>query len=107
TTRAGVPILLKHVANVQVGSAFKYGDAIVNGQQGVEIIVSKQPWVDTLDVTKNVEQAVDQLRKTMPPDVHLFYIFRQADFIERSIGNMLSAIAGGGVLVVIVLLVFL
>jgi CzcA family heavy metal efflux pump len=106
-TRAGVPVLLKHVASVQISGAFKYGDAVVNGEPGVEIIVSKQPWVDTLDVTKRVEKAVDQVRKSLPPDVQVFYIFRQADFIERSIGNMFQAIATGGALVVLVLLLFL
>jgi nickel/cobalt tolerance cation efflux system protein len=107
TTREGVPVLLKHVANVQIGSAFKYGDAVVNGKPGVEMIVSKQPWVDTLDVTRRVEAALDQVRTTLPPDIHVFYIFRQADFIERSIGNMVQAIVTGGVLVVLILLIFL
>lgn len=107
TTRGGVPVLLKHVARVEAGPAFKYGDAVVNGSPGIELIVSKQPWVDTLDVTKRVEAAMATLKENLPPDVHVFYIFRQADFIERSISNMLSAILTGGVLVVVVLLLFL
>lgn len=107
TSRNGTPVLLRHVASIEIGPAFKIGDAVINGQPGVEIIVSKQPWVDTLDVTHRVENAITELKKSLPPDLQLIYIFRQASFIEKSISNVLSAITTGGMMVVIVLLFFL
>ncbi len=106
-TYQGTPILLKHVADVRLGPAFKYGDAVINGRQGVEIVISKQPSIDTLDVTRRVEQALDELKKGLPEDVRFITIFRQANFIELSISNVLSAIATGGAMVVMVLLLFL
>ncbi len=107
TTRKGTPILLKHVATVQIGPAFKFGDAVINGRPGVEIIVTKQPDVNTVDVTRRVETAIDELKKSLPDDIQITYLFRQASFIDKAIGNVLTAIAWGGVLVVLVLLFFL
>lgn len=107
STRDGIPILLKHVATVEIGPALKYGDAIVNGQPGIELVISKLPDVNTLDVTRAVQTALNEVQSELPPDVQLITIFRQADFIEKSIGNVMFAIGTGGVLVVAVLLVFL
>jgi CzcA family heavy metal efflux pump len=106
-TRGATPLLLKHVASVSIGPAFRFGDAIINGNRGVYIVVSKQPWADTLEVTRNVQTAINQLQKGLPDGIKVTYIFRQADFIEKSIHNVLSAIFTGGVLVVIILLLFL
>lgn len=106
-TRQGVPVLVKHVAKVEVGAAFKVGDAIINGKPGVELVVSRQPWCNTLDVTRRIEVAMQEIKKGLPPGIQFVQIFRQANFIEQSISNVLWAIGTGGVFVVIVLLVFL
>jgi CzcA family heavy metal efflux pump len=106
-SRTGTPVLLKHVADVRIGPAFKYGNAVVNGKQGVEIVISKQAWANTLEVSRLVEQAIAEVQRGLPDDLQLVYIFRQATFIETSITNVLSAIATGGAMVVMVLLLFL
>ncbi len=105
--RQGIPVLIKHVARVEVGAAFKFGDAVINGKPGVEIVVSKQPWVDTLLVTRRVEAALEEVKRGLPEGITFVTIFRQGNFIERSITNVLSAIGTGGALVVLVLLFFL
>lgn len=106
-TREGTPVLLKHVADVRVGPAFKIGDALVSAQPAVELIITKQPGVDTLAVTHRVELAMAELKNSLPPDVQVITVFRQANFIQRSIDNMYEAIITGGILVVVVLIVFL
>ncbi len=106
-TRDGVPILLKHVARVEIGHAFQFGDSIVNGHPGVEIVITKQPGVNTLEITKDVQAALNEVQHELPPDVKMITVFRQADFIEKSIGNVLFAIGMGGLFVVLVLLMFL
>jgi len=106
-SRKGVPVLVKHVAQVETGVAFKIGDAVINGKPGVEIVVSRQPWCNTLDVTRRVQAALEEIKKGLPADVHFTTIFRQADFIESAISNVLWAIGLGGILVVFILLLFL
>ncbi|HEY9793042.1 MAG TPA: efflux RND transporter permease subunit, partial [Candidatus Obscuribacterales bacterium] len=107
TTRQGIPVLVRHVADVQIGPAFKYGDAIINGKPGVEMVISRQPWCNTLDVTRRVQAALDEVKRGLPAGIQFVTIFRQGNFIEHSIQNVLTAIATGGALVVLVLLLFL
>lgn len=107
TVRNGIPILLKHVARVQVGDAFKLGDTVINGRSGVYIYITKQPGVNTVQVVHAVQKALDALRPSIPKDVKITYVFNQADFIQKSVVNVLSAIGQGAALVVAVLIVFL
>lgn len=106
-SRNGTPVLLRHLAQVEIGPAFKVGNAVINGVPGVELVISKQPGVNTLDVTRRVEATLSDLKPGLPDDIKFHYLFRQANFIEKAIGNVLVAIATGGVLVVLVLLAFL
>lgn len=106
-SRNGMPVLLSHVASIQVGAAFKTGDAIINGKHGIILNVTKQPWANTLKTTIAVEKTLDSLRSTMPSDVQVLYTFRQADFVEIAIRNMLEALIIGGFFVLIVLFLFL
>lgn len=105
--RQGVPVLLEHIAAIEIKPAFKIGDTVINGRTGVYIYVTKQPGVNTIQLTEKVEQAISELRQSLPKDIEFVYIFRQADFIQKSVSSVLLAIGQGGVLVVIVLLVFL
>ncbi len=106
-TRKGLPVLLKNVANVNIGPEFKIGDAIVDGRPGVVLTVFKQPWANTLETSKNLEKVLNELKTTYSPDLAQVLTFRQADFIEVAIRNVTEAVALGGVLVVIILFAFL
>ncbi len=99
---------LGQVADVQPGAADKPGDATINGRDGVLLIVHKQPGANTLVVTQALEQALAELDAALPPGVTMHAnLFRQATFIERSIGNLNIAIAIGCVLVTLILIAFL
>lgn len=105
--RAGVPIRLGDVARVVEGHAAPIGDGVINDGPGLLLIVEKQPWGNTLDVTHNVEAALDALRPGLK-DVDVdSTIFRPATFIERSLDNLSHALLFGCVLVAIVLIMFL
>jgi CzcA family heavy metal efflux pump len=104
----GKPVKIRDVAEVKIGSAVKMGYASEDGEPAIIISVSKQPNINTLEVTKNIEQNLAQLQKTLPPDVKLdTKIFRQADFIETSVNNVQRALIEGGIFVVIILFIFL
>ena len=107
TSRDGVPILLSNIATIQIGPSFKTGDGIINGKQGVILSVTKQPWANTLQTTLAVEKTLGSLKASMPADVQIVYTFRQSDFIETAIHNMLEALLFGALLVIVVLFLFL
>ncbi len=104
----GKPVRINDVAEVIIGSAVKMGYASEDAKPAVIISISKQPNTNTLDVTRRIEENIEGLIKTFPPDVRLnTKIFRQADFIETSVKNVLNALIEGGFFVILVLLVFL
>ena len=104
----GKPVRVRDVAAVQIGSAVKMGYASENTKPAVIISISKQPNVNTIEVTKRIQENLAVLQKTMPPDVKLDTgIFRQADFIETSVNNVQTALIEGSILVVIILFLFL
>jgi CzcA family heavy metal efflux pump len=104
----GNPVVLSDVAEVVIGSAVKMGDASQNATPAVILAVSKQPNINTLNVTRNIEQNLAELQRTLPPDVKMdTRIFRQADFIEASVRNVGSALIEGAIFVIIILYLFL
>src|SRR3984893_5035965 len=108
TTRNGLPIQIRDVAAVRLGPEYKVGDASTFGKPSVILIVNKQPWANTLTTTRTVDGALDEMRQALPRDIVMdATLFRQADFIERAIANIKTAMIEGGVLVAGVLLLFL
>ncbi|MCP3135762.1 efflux RND transporter permease subunit [Pyxidicoccus xibeiensis] len=105
--RDGVPVRLSQVADVVVGPAVKRGDGGMNGRPAVILAVQKQPGASTLDLTDKVEAAMKELQGTLPKDVRVEPLFRQADFIHAAIGNVAEALRDGALLVVLVLFLFL
>lgn len=104
----GKPIVLSDVADVVIGSAVKMGYASQNGQPAIILSVSKQPNINTLNVTEKIEENLENIRKSLPSDIKLdTKIFRQADFIETSVNNVGSALLEGAIFVILILFIFL
>jgi len=105
--RNGSGLRLDDVADVVEGFGTPIGDAIINDGPGILLIVEKQPWANTLVVTREVEAALDALRPGLTELEIDSTIFRPAGFIEMSIENLNRALLYGCILVVIVLAFFL
>ena len=72
------------------------------------VTVTKQPHTNTLELTERLDDAIEELRQTLPEDLHVSTdIFRQSRFIEASVSNIQKALMEGAVFVVIVLFIFL
>jgi Cu/Ag efflux pump CusA len=83
------------------------GDAVVGNATGLLLVVEKLPGANTLQVTHDVDDALDELRPGlagMRVDAH---VFRPADFIETATDNITLAVIVGCGLLALVLLAFL
>ena len=107
TFRNGVSLKLGEVAEVVEGFPAPIGDAVINDGPGLLLIVEKQPGANTLDVTRQVEAALDAMRPGLKGLEIDSTIFRPATFIEMSLANLNRSLLIGCVLVVLVLLFFL
>lgn len=102
------PVTISDVAEVRVGAAKKMGHGSHDARPAVIMSISKQPNINTIEVTEAIESNLEGIRKSLPADVKLdTKIFRQADFIEASVGNVGRALVEGAVFVVLVLFIFL
>ncbi|WP_159516964.1 efflux RND transporter permease subunit [Sunxiuqinia indica] len=104
----GHPIKVNDVATVKIGTAPKIGDGSYRGEKAVILTVTKQPNINTLDLTEKITTSLDDLKETLPEDVKIHTdIFEQAKFIQTSVNNVQKALLEGGLFVVIILFVFL
>jgi CzcA family heavy metal efflux pump len=107
TARATAPPRLGDIGKVTWDTWPMIGDAVINDDVGLLMIVEKLPWANTLDVTRGVEAALESLKAGLPGIEIDSTIFRPATFIEQSIENLITALIIGSVLVIIVLGAFL
>ena len=109
SNREGSPLLLRDIADIGIGnSSPKTGVASLKGKPCVMMTVTKQPGVSTLELTEEIDHALEELHHELPADVQLSTdIYRQERFINSSISNVKNALIEGAVLVVLILLIFL
>ncbi|MGH1429272.1 MAG: efflux RND transporter permease subunit [Arenicella sp.] len=102
-------LTIADVADVELaGPIAKRGDASINGKPGVLLAVSKQPGTDTINLSRRIETELTSVETTLPSGVILNpEIFKQADFIENAIENIVEALRDGSILVAIILFLFL
>lgn len=108
TVQNDQPVLLSQLANVEVVAATKRGDGGYKGKPAVILSVQKQPAADSVALTKQIEAAVAELSKGLPEGVQApVFLFKQADFINNSIDNVIEALRDGAIMVAIILFMFL
>lgn len=83
------------------------GDAIIDGQPGLLLVVEKLPWANSLQMTAGVEDAIRQLQPGLPGITFDTKVFQQANFVKLAIANLTQALVIGFILVVVILALFL
>jgi len=105
--RNGTVIRLSDVADLERDHQPLIGDAVINDGDGLMLIVEKLPWANTLDVTRGVEAAMEELKPGLPGIGVDSEIFRPATFIETSVDNLSRAFFFGALLMILMLGAFL
>ena len=113
------PIHLHDVADVKwdvepmrgeagFGVAGREPDADGNlGTRAAILSVRKAPGFDTIKLTEEVDKALAELQKSLPEGAELVPLYRQEEFINLSIENLVEALRDGAIMVAIVLFLFL
>lgn len=101
-------VLVRDVADVREGAALKRGEGSRNGKPAVIVGVQKQPGANTIDVTRRLDAELDNLQRELPAGITIDRrIFRQSDFIQVAVNNVIAALRDGGILVIVVVILFL
>lgn len=107
TKSNGSPLTIGDLGQVVWGHPPLIGDAVINGEQGLMLIVEKFPWANTLDVTRGIDAALKELKPGLSGIEINADIFRAATFIETAIDNLTRALFISCLLVMFVLIAFL
>ena len=101
-------VLVKDVADVREGGALKRGEGSRSGKPAVIVGIQKQPGANTIELTARLDRELDVLQRELPAGMTIDRkIFRQADFIEVAVNNVVKALRDGGLLVIVIVLLFL
>jgi len=102
-------VRLGEVARIIDGAAEERLRIRLDGRPGVKLSIQKQPLANTVAVVDRVEQALDRLRDQgqIPPDIAIEQVDDQARYIRRALNNAVTAAAGGALLAMIVVYLFL
>ena len=104
----GLPVLAREIGEVRIGEGLKRGTGAFNGDPAVILAIQKQPGANTLQLTEELDEVFADLQRTLPDGMVLeTQVFRQADFIQRSVENVTQALIEGLVLVAIIVFIFL
>ncbi len=104
--RQTVPIKLQEVASIEDSWRKITRIVRVDGQPGIRLSISKQSGKNTVEVARGALKELESINRDMP-QIKIIPIIDTSDYIQRSISNVGSSAVYGGLLAVVVLLVFL
>ena len=107
--RDGTPITVRDLATVKTGAAIARGSASYNAEPAVLLSIVKQPDADTVSTTRRLDTVLHELQTSLEARGVALHqrVFRQQDFIDRALDNLVTVLRDGALLVVIVLFLFL
>ncbi|MFT7677974.1 MAG: CzcA family heavy metal efflux pump [Planctomycetota bacterium] len=116
-SRNGRPITVGDVGVVRIGAAIKRGTGAASRrgpnwepitESGVIVAIQKQPTANTLELTRTLDKVLDEIQASLPEGMLLNkQLFRQSDFIDHSVKNTTGSLLEGGLMVLLVVVLFL
>ena len=101
------PVQVKDVARVERGPEPVFQAVTAQGRDAVLLNIQSQADGSTLDIANALKKQLQQLRRELPPDMHLAFFYDQSLFVRDSVGSVWDAIIFGLILSVLILYFFL
>lgn len=106
--RNGLPILVKHVAEVQFGSAKRFGAMTKDGKgEAVGGITLMLKGANSSEAIDNVHERITQVQKSLPEGVQIVPYLDRSDLVARTIKTVRNNLVEGGLIVIFVLVLLL
>jgi heavy metal efflux system protein len=108
TNPNGIPILIKDVAEVHLGSAVRYGAMTYNGEvDAVGGVVMMLKGANSADVVSRIKEKMQTIQKSLPQDVIIEPYLDRTDLVNRAISTVEKNLIEGALIVIFVLVLFL
>ena len=107
----GIPVLIRDIATVQIGSSIRYG-ALTRATpktQGEAVggIVMMLKGANANNVVKQVKVKIDRINKTLPEGVTIEPFLDRSKLVDRAMGTVAKNLTEGALIVIFVLVLFL
>ena len=107
-TDDGNPILISDVANVQTGTAIRYGATTRNGEgEVVSAIVMMLKGANSAQVIADVKDKIKIISKTLPEGVVIEPFLDRTKLVDNAIGTVTTNLVEGALIVIFILLLLL
>lgn len=103
----GTPVFVRDVAQVKDTLREMTIEERINGELGLRLIVQKQSGANTVQIAREVNEMLEQIIPTLPPDISIDVVFDTSEFINNSIRNLLQILYFAGIFVTLVVLFFI
>jgi HAE1 family hydrophobic/amphiphilic exporter-1 len=101
-------VRLRDVAEVKMGVKDREEITRVNGEESVEVAIYKEGDANTVTVARELRENIAEWQGgKLPPAMRMSVLFDQSTFIEQAVKEVRNAALIGGVLAILVLLLFL
>ncbi|WP_367868350.1 CusA/CzcA family heavy metal efflux RND transporter [Pedobacter sp. WC2423] len=110
-TSSGLPVLVRDIANVQLGNAIRYGaltrTMAKSHGEAVGGIVMMLKGSNANDVVKKVKEKIARINKTLPNGIVVEAFLDRSALVDRAIGTVAKNLIEGALIVIFVLVLFL
>jgi HAE1 family hydrophobic/amphiphilic exporter-1 len=107
TTQTGQPVYLADVSDVRDTLKETRFMGRIQGQKGVFYFISKRSGANTVTTAQAVNEELERIKETLPPDVTFYPFMDQSDMIMRTIRRTGNNALVGGILAVFFIFIFL
>ncbi|MBE9464971.1 CusA/CzcA family heavy metal efflux RND transporter [Dyadobacter subterraneus] len=107
-TKNEIPILIRDVATVQIGSSVRYG-AVTKDGKGEEVsgMVMMLKGENSAEVVSRVKEKMEQIKKSLPKGVSIEAFVDRTKLVNRAIGTVERNLLEGALIVVFVLILLI
>ncbi|MFH1415869.1 MAG: efflux RND transporter permease subunit [Elusimicrobiota bacterium] len=103
----GISLFLKDIAALNDTYVDKTNEIKMNGNPAVMVIVQKRSGANTVETARKVRKELNNIKKDLPRGIDFVVIRDNSEYIEESIKNLSKVALMGGLLAILILLIFL
>ncbi|MES2958452.1 MAG: efflux RND transporter permease subunit [Pseudomonadota bacterium] len=105
--KGGLPLRLGDLGQIVEREREPDSTARINGQPAINFNVFKQQDANIVATGDAVKAAMEEVRKTLPPDVELTLIYASSDYVKESLSGLRHTLIEGALLTVAIVFLFL
>ena len=107
TNNSGIPVLIRDIANVQLGNATRYGAFVVDTTEAVGGVVMMLKGANAHKVIDNVQSRIASVQKSLPAGVTIEPYLNRSDLVGRAISTVSRNLIEGALIVIFILVLLL